>query len=55
MRQVRFNYEEANVKVSIYLGLANSLTEARQVVIDKIDEMDLLVNGQFLFDGVKFN
>jgi hypothetical protein len=60
MGQVRFNYNEGNVKdgkgrqVSLYIGMANSIAEARQVVIENIDEIDCLtecVTGNLYFDN----
>ena len=52
MKQVRFNYIDKSTQVSIYLGMANTLTEARQVVINKINDMDLMISGKIYFDNV---
>jgi hypothetical protein len=53
MKQVRFNYTDGKVQYSIFLGTADYLNEVMQVIIDKIDGLDLMVNGDFYIDNKK--
>ena len=53
MKQVRFCYIDKSTQVSLYLGQAETIAQARQVIINKIDEFDLLINGEFFFGTKK--
>jgi hypothetical protein len=55
MGQVRYNFieKEKNRVTSIYIGEANSVASARQVVIeniDKVEEYQELAYGNIYFD-----
>ena len=57
MKQVRFNYSDKYVSQSIYIGQADDITEARQVVLNSLDESltsykDAIPYGIFFF-GMK--
>jgi hypothetical protein len=42
MKQIRVNIDEKNRQTSIYIGQADTVAAARQVVINNIDEVETL-------------
>ena len=49
MDQVRFNYKDKSTQVSLFLGMADNISLARQIVINNINDMDLMIDGQIYF------
>ena len=47
--QVRYNYNDKGRQVSLYLGQASNVQEARQIFIERGDDIDLLISGALYF------
>ena len=57
MDQIRFNYTDKHISHSIYIGQATNIAEARQVIMDSMDDnmdsyKDAIPHGVFFF-GMK--
>ena len=46
MKQVRYNYRDGQTQATIYLGMAATLSQVRQIIIDNYEWVDL-VSGRF--------
>ena len=42
MKQVRFNYKDGQTQATIYLGMAATVAERNQVIIDNYDWVELI-------------